>query len=110
MRPLPGPTGLGLLALATAREGRGSIVTSAVDFLRSFLPGTRAPASLAWGLLGLSAWGERPERAESWLREAHDALVRRGANAMSLALLLLAADGGVDRFGVASRAGRPDDA
>ncbi len=109
MRPLPGPTGLALLALAAARQGRGSAVSPAVGYLRSILPGTKAPSSLAWGLLGLGAWGERPEGAEGWLGESFEALVRRGATAMSLALLILAAGGGIDRLGVESRAGRPED-
>jgi hypothetical protein len=51
LRPQPGPTGLALIA-SRARRPLGA-VGRATDYLLAALPGTRASASLGWGLLGL---------------------------------------------------------
>lgn len=93
LRPLPVPTGMALLALAGAGP-RGPIVDRAVTYLRAILPGVRAAGSLGWGLLGLRAWGEAPEAAPLWLRDAARRVVGRPDAAPRLALLLLAAGEG----------------
>jgi len=90
LRAQPGPTGHALLALA-GLEPEGPIIDRAVDYLHASLPGTRAPRSLGWGLLGLSAWGRMPQVAEEWLAEAHAPLVKRREPPYLLAMLLLAA-------------------
>ena len=63
LRPLPGPTGLALLALAMT-AGRTTVPSNVLDpaiaYLQTALAETLAPASLGWGLLGLRAWGAEP--------------------------------------------------
>lgn len=89
LRPQPGPTGLALLSMAGA-EGRSAMVERASDYLLAALPGTRASASLGWGLLGLRAWGHRPALADDWLAEAYRKVAGRPDAAPRLAILLLA--------------------
>jgi hypothetical protein len=100
LRAQPAPTGIALLALASAgNEPRGPMIRHAVDFLRATLPGTRASASLSWGLLGLKAWGEVPEESDRWLAEARAAVAGRADAGPKLACLLLAAGkGSLDLF------------
>ena len=89
LRPLPGPTGLALLALARL-GGRSTVVDRAVDYLRVALAGTLAPVSLGWGLLGLRAWGASPAGAADRLAWSFDRAVARGPQPVELAMLLLA--------------------
>ena len=89
LRPLPGPTGLALLALAAVRE-RSAAVEGAISFLKERLPAVRSAQSLCWGVLGLAAWDHRPQAAEDWLVEAYDGALRRSDVALQLAYLLLA--------------------
>jgi hypothetical protein len=90
LRAQPAPTGLALLALAHT-EPSGEIVENAIDYLLATLPNVRAAESLGWGLLGLRAWGRRPEEADRWLAESFERVVDRPDAAPRLALLLLAA-------------------
>jgi hypothetical protein len=90
LRPLPGPTGTALLALA-AHGDRSATVSRAVDYLLGTLPSVRAPVSLGWGVLALRAYHACPVQADLWLAEAYETCSRRPASTMSLALLLLAA-------------------
>ena len=108
LRPLPGPTGLALLALAATRR-RSEAVDAALGYLREALAGTLAPISLGWGLLGLRAWGAEPPEAASWLGSAFAALGARaaGTGPVELAMLLLAAGpGSLDRLGIEARPDR----
>jgi hypothetical protein len=89
LRPQPAPTGLALLALAQ-HDARTAIVDRAIGYLRETLPGTRASASLGWGLLGLRAWESEPEEAGTWLAEAYTRARGRPDAAPKLSLLLLA--------------------
>lgn len=89
LRPMPDATGIALQALAghVSRER----VRSSLDYLRSVAPRLRSPLSLAWTVLGLSAWGERPPEAE---RRVRDALAAQRdpprCDTSDLALLLIA--------------------
>jgi hypothetical protein len=89
LRPQPAPTGLALLALARSGEDR-AIVEPALAYLRQALPTIRAPASLAWGLLGLLAWDSAPSDRAGWLAEAAAGAIPRDDAAPRLGLLLLA--------------------
>jgi hypothetical protein len=91
LRPLPGPTGLALLALAKMRA-HSKIVDQALDYLCSALAMTLAPVSLGWGLLGLRAWGAWPVEGEKWLVSAYKADAARKHRTIELAMLLLAAE------------------
>jgi hypothetical protein len=99
LRPQPAPTGLALLALA--RAGSGKRVDRAATYLRSTLPGLRAASSLAWGLLGLRAWGLAPAASTGWLAESAARVIGRDDAATRLGLLLLAAgDERLNLFGL----------
>ncbi|MBI5482329.1 MAG: hypothetical protein HY906_25970 [Deltaproteobacteria bacterium] len=92
LRPAAVETGVALAALAgltTQAE-----VLRSLAFARAEAARLRTPLSLAWALLGLGAWGERPAAARSWVLESAAAQPRRGAYPTTLlALLLLAAVG-----------------
>ncbi len=89
--PHPGPTGLALLALAALGSKRTSVVGRGLDFLRQSLPQTTAPQSLAWGLLALEAWQQRPASADQWLSNSYEQLAYRQPGPALWAYLLLAA-------------------
>jgi len=89
LRPQPAPTGMALVALAGC-DVDSDVVERACAYLRRSLPRVRAPRSLAWGLLGLTAWQQRPPRAEQWLEEAFGQLPAARATALDWAPLVLA--------------------
>jgi hypothetical protein len=89
LRPQPAPTGLSLLALAACGVKREEVGKS-LDDLQESLPGVRAAISLAWGVLGLRAWGRCPTEAEGWLSESALAALSREDAAPRLGLLLIA--------------------
>src|SRR5262249_21569539 len=97
LRPQPAPTGIALLTLS-AIDRRTVMIDRAIAYLPRSLPGVRAPSSLGWGLIGLSAWGERPADAAGWLAESFTTVTGRSDSSMKLALLLLAADPGTPRL------------
>ncbi len=92
LRPQPAPTGLRSLPSPSPASGRkdGAIVEPALAYLREALPTIRAPASLAWGLLGLLAWDSSPPDRAGWLAEAAAGAIPRDDAAPRLGLLLLA--------------------
>jgi hypothetical protein len=94
LRPHPAPTGLALLALAEADEADSPIIAQSCAYLERILPTTRAPQSLCFGILALTAWGRRPGAADDWLVAAHDGAARRSNSIAELAYLLLAAGPG----------------
>lgn len=88
LRPLPESTGVALNALAGRVEA--ARIAPSLAYLEAELPRIRTPFTLGWGLLGLGAWGTRPEPATSWIDEvlAREALVGP-YDTSHLALLLL---------------------
>lgn len=88
LRPFPAQTGLSLLALAG--EVSNTRIVAAIAYLSAELNRIRSPMSLAWGLLGLSAWGARPPGADAWLAEAAARQIARPPAPNLDALLLLA--------------------
>jgi hypothetical protein len=101
LRPLPGPTGLALLALATLGN-RLEAIDQAIAYLRPALAETLAPVSLGWGLLGLRAWGVEVPETEQWLAAAYQKLEARGPKPVELAMLLLASGSrSLDVLGIA---------
>ncbi|WP_165220253.1 hypothetical protein [Aquisphaera insulae] len=94
LRPQPGPTGQALLALAaTDPNGRLHCVDLAVSYLLNTLPGTFAPISLAWGVLGLHAWRACPPESESWLSRSFEAHRADRDATVGTGLLLVASAG-----------------
>jgi len=103
LRAQPAPTGMALCALCTGDDPEIPCIERACVYLEQILPKTRAPQSLAWGILGLSASGRRPADADVWINESFAKTARRSDSALSVALLLLAASpGGLKRIGVLS--------
>jgi hypothetical protein len=90
LRPMPGPTGLALLALSLEGELSEKVV-AAQSYLQGILPKIRSPRSLCWGILGLAAWGQRPEEAGSWLRQSLERASRRPDLPLQAAHALLGA-------------------
>ena len=82
-------TGFAMLALAdeTIADPR---IGKSLDYLASELSEYTSTASLCYGLLGLTAHGLRPRRAEQLLQSAFARELRGGASCYKLALILLA--------------------
>jgi hypothetical protein len=90
LRPMPASTGLALQALA-GRAKRFEVEQS-LAYLESIIDSTRTPFSLAWGLLGLSAWNKRPRNAKDLIAVSLDRQHILGDYPTThLSLLLLAA-------------------
>lgn len=88
LRPFSSSTGMVLAALSGRKPSEN--VDRAIEFLTSDLPTVRSPISLAWGVLGLTAWDRRPVEADDWLSQAADRALRESPSAHHDALLLLA--------------------
>lgn len=91
LRPQPAPTGMALLALAGVEDFDAPIVQQSCEYLEAILPTTRAPQSLCFGTLALTAWNRRPRESDDWLRAARARAARRSNSIGQLAYLLLAA-------------------
>lgn len=103
LRAQPVPTGMALCALMSGSDRDLPCVDRACDFLERAIPRTRAPQSLAWGILGLTACGRRPVEADGWVGESLAKVAGRSDSAVSVALLLLAVvPHGLSRMGVAT--------
>ena len=68
LRPMPENTGMALNALAgrVAEEK----VTKSLNYIASQIKHLRTPLSLGWSLLGLEAWGKRPDDARRRILES----------------------------------------
>ena len=89
LRPMPETTGPALEALAgmTPRD----VVEKSIVYLRSRREHLDTPMSLAWAILGLHAWQERPEQAQEQILRVLAAQDQYGpCDTISLSLLLLA--------------------
>ncbi len=91
LRPQPAPTGMALLALAGVEDFDSPIVELGCEYLEAILPTTKAPQSLCFGTLALTAWDRRPREADDWLMAARAGAIRRSNSIAQLAYLLLAA-------------------
>jgi hypothetical protein len=89
LRPQPTDTGMALTAVCGVRDA-DSMAASACAYLESIIPHLRAPQSLCWALLGLTAWQRRPPDAEKWIKEAYEHVIRQAERAPQLSYLLLA--------------------
>ncbi len=89
LRPFPAPTGTALCALHGLAEGE--LIERSIRYLCDALPTIRAPLSLSWGIMGLTAWGHRAPEADAWLEASARRVLRGASNPLHEALLLLAA-------------------
>lgn len=87
LHPLPESTGVALSALA-GRVPR-ELIQHSLDYLQHEITHLRTPFSLGWGLLGLSAWEERPAVARLWILESLKRQEKYGSYETSLLSLLL---------------------
>jgi hypothetical protein len=88
LRPFPATTGVVLAALAG--EPMDPKIATAINYLTEILPTVRAPMTLGWGLVGLTAWGARPSAAADWIMQSASGHQGRTPNELESALLLLA--------------------
>ncbi|MDO8630444.1 MAG: terpene cyclase/mutase family protein [Phycisphaerales bacterium] len=88
LRPFPAQTGIALAALAG--EAMCESIDSAIRYLHSELERIRTPMSLGWGVIGLSAWNERPFSADDYLTECAARLDGKPNHPVFDSLLLLA--------------------
>ena len=78
-----------------------SSLERSLAYLKSAVKSLRTPIALAWSLLGLGAWGERPAAAAAMLSECWQRQERYGVyDTTSLSLLILAArsSGGLEKI------------
>jgi len=99
LRPMPENTGMALNALAgrVAEEK----VTRSLHYLESQTNKLCTPLSLGWGLLGLGAWGKRPDHAEKRILESLNLQKRYGNYDTSLLAILILSfflSGGISDF------------
>jgi hypothetical protein len=92
LRPQVEPTGVTLLALVGEQINDPRIELS-LQYLSETISAETTPISLGYGLLGLTAHKRRPAAAEQWLETAYQRTAKRDAAPISLALLVLAAQG-----------------
>lgn len=81
LRPFPATTGIALYALAG--EPRCDSIERSIAYLSGVLAGVRAPWSLSWGLIGLSAWNASPSDAGSLLAQCADYLQARSESVLA---------------------------
>lgn len=96
LEPMPDSTGLALAALAG--EVAPGQVAASLDFLAATLPQLSTPQSLAWSILGLSAWQRRPPDAAHLVArclERQQDFGSYGTSHLSLLLLALHATAGL---------------
>lgn len=90
--PQVNSTGIALNALAG--EARETEVGKSLTYLQGQVGKIRTPLSLGWGILGLAAWGRRPDQATYWIEECLSRQKIRGEyDATLISLLLLALEG-----------------
>lgn len=92
LRPHVQPTGIALLALAGETD-QGNRIAKSVAWLRNALSKNTTPASLSWGLLGLTAHGVTLPNGADWLATAFERVQAHDQSPYKLALLTLAAAG-----------------
>jgi hypothetical protein len=87
LRAMPENTGIALNALAgrVAEEK----VTRSLDYLEIQINQLCTPLSLGWGLLGLGAWGKRPDHAKNRILESLNLQKRYGDYDTSLIAILI---------------------
>jgi hypothetical protein len=87
LRPMPENTGMALNALAgRVTEEK---VTRSLHYLEFQIKKLRTPLSLGWSLLGLGAWGKRPDHAEKSILESLELKKIYGDYDTSLLALLI---------------------
>ncbi|MHA3771590.1 hypothetical protein ACXR0O_08640 [Verrucomicrobiota bacterium sgz303538] len=63
---------VGVVLTALADHCEQPKVERSISFIEQRLQRIRTPLTLAWGILGLAAWGRRPANADEWIAECLD--------------------------------------
>ena len=95
LKPFPETTGIALCALAGSVQRKD--VETSLAYLGRSVGVLRTPLALGWGVLGLSAWGERPGSSAQWIVECLSRQEKAGdydTSALSLLLIACRAEGG----------------
>jgi hypothetical protein len=95
------PTGVALLAFK-GEPNINTVLAPSFAYLRNALSASTPVASLSWAIIGLTAIGRRPARAEQWIEEAAARALRGGRSTYTLSLLVNAYLGDVAPILVAS--------
>lgn len=88
LRPFPATTGIALAALSG--QPSNTQIEAGVVYLQQKLSRIRAPVTLGWGLVGLTACGARPTDANDWLARAAKRAAEDQCNVVEYAMILLA--------------------
>jgi len=86
------PSGLALVALA-GENSDDPRIPATIDHVASALSDETTPISLSYGLMGLTAHRRPPASADAWLEAAYNRAIKREPTALTIALLVLAAQG-----------------
>lgn len=98
--PFIDTTGLALTALKGSCEQNQ--IEKSINYLKKYIAVIHTPISLSWGILGLSAWGQRPLEADHLIMECIDREDYFGIyDTVSLSLLCLSWYSDYKRFGMA---------
>ena len=89
LRPMPDTTGMALQALAGQIDAES--VQHSIDYLQKEISVLKTPISLGWALLGLAAWGKRPDDADESIGDCLQLQSRYGPYETSLLSLLIIA-------------------
>lgn len=87
--PQPDVTGIALAATSGSVEK--SEIDRSISYLRNEVKILRTPLSLAWSIIGLASWGERPRESENWIRKSLGLQKKYGSYGTSILSLLLLA-------------------
>jgi len=88
LRPFPAQTGIALAALSA--QATNDSIQTAIHYLQFELERVRTPFSLGWGIIGLTAWDQRPSSADIWLTECAARLDGKPIHPVFDSVLLLA--------------------
>jgi hypothetical protein len=86
------PSGLALMALA-GESSDDPRIPATIGYVTSALSDETTPISLSYGLMGLAAHRRTPAGAAAWLDAAYARAINREPSALTIALLVLAAQG-----------------
>lgn len=92
LRPQVQPSGFALLALA-GEDSDDPRIGRTVKYVASAISDETTPMTLSYGLLGLAAYHRALPDAAAWLESAYAHTIKREPSPLTIALLVLAAQG-----------------
>src|SRR5262249_35705100 len=92
LRPQIEPSGLTLLALA-GEDSDDPRISRTIKYIAAAISEQTTPISLSYGLIGQNAHRRAPADAAAWLESAYARTIKREPAPLTIALLVLAAQG-----------------